>query len=240
MRITRAVIPNFFTVLNMFCGLNAVIAAHDLNFSAAAWFIVFGGLFDALDGFMARLTNSASEFGVELDSLSDLVTFGVAPSFMVYQLGLKDIETWGILISSLLMIGGGLRLARFNVQLVGFDKDYFNGLPIPGQAVVVCALVLTQKNHPDLLPFDFMAVLPLLVIFLALLMVSHVKYDTIPKFSKRAIKKEPVKFFVFMLLILAIVVFREVGLLFGMLAYLIIGLVRYGIKFVAGSPAQTT
>ncbi|MBN8707593.1 MAG: CDP-diacylglycerol--serine O-phosphatidyltransferase [Bacteroidetes bacterium] len=235
MRITRAVIPNFFTVLNMFCGLNAIISAHNNQFENAAWFIIFGGFFDAFDGFMARLTNSASEFGVELDSLSDLVTFGVAPSFLVYQLGLKDIETFGILISSLLMIGGGLRLARFNVQLVGFDKDYFNGLPIPGQAVFVCALVLTQMKHPDLNFFNLIEALPYIVIFLSLLMVSHVKYDTLPKFSKRAIKKEPAKFAVFVLLILGIVIFREVGLLVGLSFYLVYGLIRYGYRGIFGT-----
>ena len=91
---------------------------------------------------MARITHSSSQFGVELDSLADVVSFGVAPSFMVYQVYLHTIEPWGIIIAALPVVLGAIRLARFNVQLVGFDKDYFNGLPIPMQAITVCAFIL--------------------------------------------------------------------------------------------------
>lgn len=232
MRITRAVIPNFFTVMNLFCGFNAIIQAHAGNYGNAAWFIIFGGFFDAFDGFMARLTNSASQFGVELDSLSDVVTFGVAPSFLVYQLGLDSMGFWGILISAMPAICGALRLARFNVQLTGFDKDYFRGLPIPGQAVVICSLVLTVMNHPDWIPLDLTVVLPVLVIFLSLLMVSTVKYDTIPKLSPKAIREKPLAFASLVTFLLLVLIFRERGLLVGMTAYLLIGLIRYPFKFI--------
>ena len=86
MRITRAVVPSLFTVLNMFSGFIAIIHESRLEFSSACWFIVLAAVFDSLDGFMARITKSTSQFGVEIDSLSDVVSFGVAPSFIVFKL----------------------------------------------------------------------------------------------------------------------------------------------------------
>ena len=112
------------------------------QFSIAAWVIILAAVFDSLDGIMARMTRSSSQFGVELDSLADVVSFGAAPSFLVYQVYLHTIEPWGIFIAALPVVLGAIRLARFNVQLVGFDKDYFNGLPIPMQAITVCAFIL--------------------------------------------------------------------------------------------------
>lgn len=226
MKINRSVIPNTFTLFNMFCGFNAVIQTYQSNYEYAAWFIIVGGLFDALDGFVARLTKSSSALGVQLDSLSDLVTFGVAPSFLVWRLGLDNLGYIGIIIASFLMLAGGLRLARFNVQLVGFDKDYFNGLPIPGQAVIICAFVLSYPWIKEFVPIDFMAILIALTVLLSLLMVSTIKYDTIPKLTGSAIKAEPLKFFVFILFVGLIVVFREKGLLVSMLIYLLIGMIR--------------
>lgn len=128
MKITRAVVPSLFTVLNMFCGFMSVIHASKGDMIPASWFIILAAGFDALDGVMARITKSSSAFGVEIDSLSDVVSFGVAPAFLVYKFSLFQLEGVGIFVSSLLMIFAGLRLARFNVQLVGFDKDHFVGL----------------------------------------------------------------------------------------------------------------
>ncbi len=199
MRITRAVVPSLFTVLNMFSGFMAIIHASRLEFTPACWFIVLAALFDSLDGVMARITKSASQFGVEIDSLSDVVSFGAAPAFIVFQLFAQQAhEPRGIdiLISSLLMILGGLRLARFNVQLVGFDKDHFTGLPIPASAITVAAFVLNYSSDTTGLDPLAAEVLPWLVVVLSLLMVSKVRYETLPKPSRRAFRKEPWKFIV--------------------------------------------
>ncbi len=231
--ISRAVIPNFFTILNMFSGFMSILASADRDFVSAAWLIVLAAIFDGLDGVMARLTKSSSEFGVELDSLSDLVSFGVAPSFMIYKLGLHSLGPIGTLSSAMVMVFGGLRLARFNVQLVGFDKDYFKGLPIPSSAITISAFVLLffdgtlKLLNPNAAPF-----LPVLAVALSLLMVSTVRYDTIPKFSKRAIRSHPLKFMVFMVgLIIAIVTFGK-ALFWLLLLYIAGGLIRWVMEHI--------
>ena len=143
LRFTPSVIPNLFTAMNMFCGFLSIVNTSQQKYFYAAWLIIIAAIFDALDGVMARLTNSSSELGVELDSLSDIISFGTAPAFLFYSLYLFQYEIWGILISSSLLIAGGFRLARFNIQLVGFDKKFFKGLPIPTAAIVLTSFMLT-------------------------------------------------------------------------------------------------
>jgi CDP-diacylglycerol--serine O-phosphatidyltransferase len=217
MKITRAVVPSLFTVLNMFCGFLSIVNSSDGQFDVAAWFIILGGVFDSLDGVMARITKSSSEFGIEFDSLSDVVTFGAAPALLVYRLHLFQLEGVGLIISSLLLIFGGIRLARFNVQLVGFD-----------------AFVLSFRDEVfGLLGLAADALAPMVVV-VSLLMVSKVKYDTLPRFSKRELKKHPVKVISFAAAGLILVFTRGralfyifvVFLLFGILRYLYIGLRR--------------
>ncbi len=191
MKITRAVVPSLFTVLNAFCGFLSILNAHQNRIEMAAWFIILAGVFDTLDGLMARITRSSSQFGVELDSLSDVVSFGVAPSFLVYQAHLSTLNSLGVIISSMPLVFGAIRLARFNVQLVGFEKDYFKGLPIPAQAVTVCAFLLQYSTESFGLNGWTGDGLVFLVIALSLLMVSKVRYDTMPKFSKRGIRAHP-------------------------------------------------
>ncbi|MFZ9815622.1 MAG: CDP-diacylglycerol--serine O-phosphatidyltransferase, partial [Candidatus Kapaibacteriota bacterium] len=138
MRITRSIIPNLFTLANLFSGFSAIVAISEGDLQRAGMFILFAGMFDVLDGTMARLTRSTSELGVELDSLCDAVSFGVAPSFLLYSTVLYVIGPIGVLIASLSALAGVYRLARFNVQLAGFeDKLYFSGMPIPSGALIL-------------------------------------------------------------------------------------------------------
>jgi CDP-diacylglycerol--serine O-phosphatidyltransferase len=232
MKITRAVVPSLFTVLNMFCGFLSVIHSSRGEFVQASWFIILAAGFDALDGVMARITRSSSEFGVQIDSLSDVVSFGVAPSFMVYQLALWSLGGLGVLLSSLIMIFGGLRLARFNVQLVGFDKDHFVGLPIPASAITVSSFTLNYFAPETGLDPGAGAALPWMVGALALLMVSKVKYDTLPRISRRAIRKEPWKF-IFAVLAVVVVVLTGGGAIFPLLLlFIALGIVRWAITTV--------
>jgi CDP-diacylglycerol---serine O-phosphatidyltransferase len=214
MKITRTVVPSIFTALNIFCGFLSIIFASQGQFTIAAWIIIAAALFDSLDGIMARMTRSSSQFGVELDSLADVVSFGAAPSFMVYQVFLRTIEPWGILIAALPVVLGAIRLARFNVQLIGFDKDYFNGLPIPMQAITVCAFILQFGEENIGLNGLAGAELAALVVVLSFLMVSHVKYDTMTKISKIQMRLHPWKFiFIFasLLVILCSKLVAEIG-----------------------------
>jgi CDP-diacylglycerol--serine O-phosphatidyltransferase len=230
MKITRAVVPSLFTTLNIFCGFLSILSVNQGHFQTAAWFIILAAIFDSLDGVMARITRSSSQFGVELDSLADVVSFGVAPSFMVYQAYLYTLGNWGIIIAALPVVFGAIRLARFNVQLVGFDKDYFNGLPIPMQAITICAFILQYYGEGYGLNGWTGDGLTGLVLVLSFLMVSRVKYDTIPKFSKRQIKAHPWKV-VGLLIGMLVVVFSKGTLLFLMLAlYILFGLIRFAVQ----------
>lgn len=227
MRITRAVVPSLFTVLNMFCGFNSILYASNGDYIPAAWLIFLAAAFDTFDGVMARLTKSSSEFGVQIDSLSDVVSFGAAPAFLVYHMSLNTLGTAGVLISSLLMIFGGLRLARFNSQLVGFDKDHFVGLPIPASGLTIAAFALTYWSAVSGLDPTTAKFLPWICVILSLLMVSKVKYDTLPKISGRAIRKEPWKF-IFAALAIAVVAVRggsAILPLFGL--FILLGIIRY-------------
>ncbi len=232
MRITRAVVPSLFTVLNMFCGFNSILYASQQSYIEASWFIFLAAGFDALDGVMARLTKSSSEFGVQIDSLSDVVSFGVAPAYLVYQLSLHQMDTAGILISASLMVFGGLRLARFNTQLVGFDKDHFIGLPIPASGLTIAAFVLNYYSPVSGLNPTAARFLPYICIALSLLMVSKVKYDTLPKISGKAIRKEPWKFIFAMLAVVVMVLTSGSAILplFGL--FILFGILRYVVTTV--------
>jgi len=239
MKITRAVVPSLFTTLNIFCGFLSIISVAQGHFQTAAWFIILAAIFDSLDGVMARITRSSSQFGVELDSLADVVSFGAAPSFMVYQAYLYTMGNWGIIVAALPVAFGAIRLARFNVQLVGFNKDYFNGLPIPMQAITVCAFILQYYGEGFGLSGWTGNGLTWLVLVLSFLMVSHVKYDTIPKFSKRQIKAHPWKV-VGLFIGLLVIVFSKGTLLFLMLAlYILFGLIRYAVHGLTKSFKKT-
>ncbi|MDQ3194581.1 MAG: CDP-diacylglycerol--serine O-phosphatidyltransferase [Bacteroidota bacterium] len=201
MLVSRKFIPSLFTILNAFCGFMSLINSARGDFTDAALFIIYASLFDAVDGFAARLTKSSSEFGVELDSLSDVISFGVAPSFLLYNIYLNELGDIGIVLSSLIMVFAALRLARFNVQLVGFDKDKFNGLPAPMTSMTICTYILFYHNKILSEPLS-QKIIIILAIALPVLMVSRIKYDSLPKPSLHAIKKNPI---VFILLFIAIV-----------------------------------
>ncbi len=223
-RITPSVIPNLFTAMNMFCGFLSIVSASQNEFNTAAWLIVTAAVFDALDGVMARLTKSSSELGVELDSLSDVVSFGAAPSFLIYNSYLFQFETVGIIISSLLMIAGGFRLARFNVQLVGFDKDFFKGLPIPASAITISSFIITYYDKPEGFSEPYASYIIPMVLVLSYLMVSTIKYDTLPKLTPAAIKKKPFHF-IFVLTAVVLLIITKGKALF----YIFVFIVLFGI-----------
>lgn len=234
MKITRAVVPSLFTVLNIFCGFSSLLHSADGDYMLASWFIVLAGVFDVLDGIMARITKSSSDFGVEFDSLSDVVSFGAAPAFMVYKIHLYSLNGFGILISSMPLIFGALRLARFNSQLAGYgyEKEYFKGLPIPAAALVICSFVRADYQPSAGLTATGSAVVAPLVAIVSLLMVSTVKYDTLPKFSRRGIRQHPVRFTVTVVSLTVIVVTAGQALFPVFVLYLATGPIRYIGHFI--------
>ncbi len=174
------ILPNLSTTLNIFCGFYAVIASSNGDFRAAAIAIVLAGIFDMLGGKIARATKTTSKFGVEYDSLADLISFGMAPGFMIYLWALKPMGRIGWLAGFLFMVCGALRLARFNTQVGSISSKYFIGLPIPAAAGVAATTVLFF--HKIGLPGSAMPILLLILLYsLAFLMVSTIKYYSFKK-----------------------------------------------------------
>ena len=225
MRNSARFIPSLFTVLNLFCGFLSIIYATNNVIEQASLFIIYASLFDAFDGVVARFTGTSSKFGVELDSLSDVVSFGVAPSFILYKFYFYQFEGPGIAIASLIMIFTALRLARFNAQLVGFDKNFFNGVPAPLSALTVSAFFLFYFNK-NFNPYVSEIFIYILAFLLPALMVTKFKYDTTPKFSGREIKAHPVKSIIILLIIIMIIVTKGDGLFVFCLFYLSTGIFR--------------
>ncbi len=235
-RLTPSVIPNLFTAMNMFSGFFSIITASQENYVYSAWLIVAAAVFDALDGFMARLTKSSSELGVELDSLSDIVSFGAAPSFLLFKTYFYQFETIGIILSSLIMIAGGFRLARFNVQLVGFNKAYFTGLPIPSSAMTIVSFVLGFYNNGFNGPEKHF-IIPM-VLILALLMVSNVKYDTLSKYAFKNFKKNPYLIILYLLVFVLLVFYTVKGLFFIFVFMIVFGIFRQIFNYFSNKKTE--
>ena len=172
--------PNLFTTGNLFLGFYSVVASLKGRFDLAAWAIIGAIFFDMLDGKVARLMKATSSFGVQYDSLADLVSFGVAPGLLAYNWTLAPLGRVGWLIAFLFLTCGALRLARFNVQASGGnDKKDFQGLPIPAAAAAVATTYLFLDGiHLTLPPRMVMAWAAVLMVTLAFLMVSSVEYKS--------------------------------------------------------------
>lgn len=226
--IPRIIVPSFFTLMNLFCGFLAIISIAEGRLNFGAWLIVFAGLFDALDGFMARLSNATSQFGIELDSISDVVSFGVAPGFLLYTFGLGDLPLVGILLSALPPLCGAVRLARFNVESKQPSQEFFRGLPIPAQALMFAAFYLTF--HSRMHWFDGFengvnSLLIPLIVLLSFLMVSTIPFDKMPSFDRQSIKRYKGRLFLFIFYGLLIAVLQEIGLMIVFSAFILKGVV---------------
>jgi len=170
-------LPNLLTTASLFCGFYSMVATIDKKFTYACVAIFLSAIFDALDGRVARMTGSSSKFGVEYDSLADVIAFGVAPGLLVYMWALKAYGRFGWLAAFLYVTCGALRLARFNTQVDTVQKKQFLGLPIPAAAVAVAGTILFFTEYGPLLQTKRIF-MPILVYVLAFLMVSNVRYHT--------------------------------------------------------------
>ncbi|MFA5668441.1 MAG: CDP-diacylglycerol--serine O-phosphatidyltransferase [Balneolaceae bacterium] len=231
----RIAVPSFFTLMNLLSGFLSIISVAKGDFVLGAQLIVLAGLFDVLDGLMARLANATSDFGIELDSLSDMVSFGVAPGFLIYQFSLHELNMLGVLISALPPLCGAIRLARFNVNArLAPTKDIFIGLPVPAQAIILAAFYLTFRNEVDLFSgfeHGINAVLMPVVITISLLMVSTIPFDKIPRFDRQSLKQEKGKFILFFAYLLLILFFKEHGLMVVITIFILKALITGAIHF---------
>ncbi len=175
-------LPNFFTSLSTFFGVMSIIASSQGKFEKAFIYIILSLIADGLDGRIARLTNTTSKFGVEFDSLADIVAFGVAPAMMLFFAIGENYGRFGALISGLYVVFGAIRLARFNVTTAENDPRYFIGLPIPTAAVVLGSWVMLDVKYES----GFDITILVLALFLGFMMVSNFRY---PSFKKLDLQK---------------------------------------------------
>lgn len=168
-------LPNLFTIAGLFAGFYAIVTAMEGYFNYAAVAIFVAMIMDFFDGRVARLTNTQSAFGAELDSLSDMVSFGVAPALVIYSWSLEGLGKLGWLAAFIFTAAGALRLARFNTQVSIADKRYFQGLPIPAAAGVLASMVWLCVDS-EILGDGVSMITAVLAILIAILMVSNVRY----------------------------------------------------------------
>jgi len=217
------ILPNLFTTASLFLGFLGMVYAIEGQFEYTAMCILGSCLFDGLDGKIARLTNTTSEFGVQFDSLADLVAFGAAPGLMMYQWQLSEFGTLGLMASFLLVACGALRLARFNVQSAVTSKKFFVGLPIPAQASTLACLVLFVPSLPEQWAADILPTASLVLVYvLSFLMVSTMRYASFKEYG--FIKAHPFSSMVTAILLFVMVASRPkmLGFLFFM-GYLVSG-----------------
>jgi CDP-diacylglycerol--serine O-phosphatidyltransferase len=165
-------LPNMFTIANLFLGIISIIFVFNNEHELAAMMVIIAMLADGLDGRVARALNAQSDFGRELDSLSDVISFGVAPAFIMYVVAFQDMQALGWIVTAIFPICGALRLARFNV--ISGNHDCFVGLPIPAAGGILSTLALFYADIP-------VFVLLICTILLSALMVSNIKY---PNFKR--------------------------------------------------------
>lgn len=211
-------LPNLFTTGAMFCGFYAVVASMQNKFEVAAIAVVIAMVLDSLDGRVARLTNTQTAFGAEYDSLSDLVSFGVAPSLIMYQWSLSSLQshgvTWGKmgwLAAFIYMACAALRLARFNTQIGKVDKRFFVGLPSPAAAAMMISMVWAcQDMGLTGQQMQFPALF--LTLSVGLLMVSNISYYSFKDFNPR--NRVPFVAILVVVLVLALVILDPPKVLF--------------------------
>lgn len=194
-------LPNLLTTAGLFSGFFGIIASINGEFQIAAIAIFVAMVFDGLDGRVARLTNTQSEFGAEYDSMADIVSFGIAPALVAYHWALSDMDKLGWLAAFIFVAGGALRLARFNASVATADKRYFQGLAIPSAAAIIAGFVWVGAKY-DIEPGSVSYLLVFFTIACGLLMVSNFKYHSFKEVNWRS----NVNFVVLLIIVLIFVV----------------------------------
>ena len=183
------VVPSLFTLFNLFFGIWSMVLATRGEFYRASWFIVFAGILDTLDGRVARISGTGTRFGAELDSLVDIVSFGVAPAFLMFQVEFAGAGSAAWIFCYFYVMAAAIRLARFNVTQAGRTKSYFIGLPSPAAGMTVATFYpFTQTElFASLHRLPWHLLLNFLMIALTILMVSNVHYATLPRAGFRTL-----------------------------------------------------
>ena len=220
------ILPNFLTSMGLFWGFFSIISTMQGDYLRAAWAIVIAGVFDGLDGRIARMTNTSSRFGVEYDSLTDLIAFGVAPGLLSYSWVLEQYGRLGWLAAFLYVACCAIRLARFNVMTDIVKTSFFLGLPTPGAAGMISTTVIFcfHFNFVDKVPLSIIFVL--LIFILAFLMVSSIKFSSFKDLDLKT--KKPISTVVIVILLIVIIAAEPQIMLFCIgIIYLLSGLLLH-------------
>jgi CDP-diacylglycerol---serine O-phosphatidyltransferase len=219
-------LPNAFTTAALFCGFYAIVMAMNTKFDYASIAIFAAMVLDGIDGRVARLTNTQSEFGAQYDSLSDMVSFGAAPALVAYEWSLHGLGKWGWLAAFVYCAGAALRLARFNTNIAVVDKRYFQGLPSPSAAALVAGFIWLMDDL-GLAGVDFAWVSWVITVYAGLTMVTNVPFYSFKDINFR--KSVPfIAVFVIVLIFVA-VSSDPPKVLFGL--FVLYGLSGYGVYF---------
>ncbi len=235
------VLPNLITLSSMFFGFYSIIASLNSDYERAAWAIMIASVFDALDGWVARMTHTATRFGIEIDSLADVISFGVAPAVLVYTWTLSSFGRIGWVGSFFLVACGALRLARFNVQMGSTEKKHFSGLPIPASALVIATTVFAYQDLIDILEHLNLARIAdavgkdywvlALTFLLAGLMVSNITYHSLKEANLK--ERRPFGMLVVMAAFLAVVAYHPALVLFLVsISYVLVGIAEALYKLI--------
>jgi CDP-diacylglycerol--serine O-phosphatidyltransferase len=233
------VLPNLITLSSMFAGFYSIVASLNSDYERAAWAIMIASVFDVLDGWVARITHTATRFGIEIDSLSDVISFGVAPGVLVYTWTLSSFGKIGWLGSFFLVACAALRLARFNVQMGSTEKKHFTGLPTPASALVIASTVLAYEEiihileHlklvqlADVVGKDYWVLA--LTFILAGLMVSNITYHSLKEANLK--ERRPFGILVVIAAFLAVVAYHpELVLFMVSISYVAVGILEAFFK----------
>lgn len=222
------ILPSLFTTGNLFCGFYSILHSFSQDFEKAAYAIMLAGVFDLLDGRVARMTRSTSEFGLEYDSIADVVSFGVAPAILAYVWALPSFGRLGWAGSFFFAACGALRLARFNTISGELPKSYFLGLPIPAAANTIATAYIAWKEIGFVSYQPFVLALTFL---LGLLMVSSVRFRSFKDFDLRH-KRSFIWLVILLVIITSIAVRPEHSLFVVCMGYVVWGPLRELISYV--------
>jgi CDP-diacylglycerol--serine O-phosphatidyltransferase len=227
------ILPNLITLSSMFSGFYSIVASLNSDYERAAWAIMIASVFDVLDGWVARITHTATRFGIEMDSLSDVISFGVAPGVLVYTWSLQQFGRPGWLGAFFLVACAALRLARFNVQMGSEEKKHFTGLPTPASALVIATTVLAYQEvidilkqlqferFADMISLDYWVLA--LTFILAGLMVSNITYHGLKEANLK--ERRPFGLLVLIVALLAVIAYHPALVLFLIsLSYVLAGI----------------
>ncbi len=204
------ILPNLLTTGNLLCGFWSIISVFQERFYLAAVAILLAAVFDEFDGKVAKLSGATSKFGMQYDSLADLVSFGIAPALLAFSWALRPYGKFGWLAAFLFVACGAIRLARYNVTASTGETKYFKGLPIPVAAAMIAFTILLyfQLIETDLVK-DI--VILVMIYILAFLMVSNIRYFTFKELNLA--KRKPFSIFIFVVLSLVVIVMEPVVVL---------------------------